>query len=481
MTAIPHRKPALAGKSAYEANTVNTRTANWDRRSYGPNAAFDDGDIARARSQNATRNNPWLRRALSILVSHEIGCGLQPRPALSDAGLRKELQGYWKHWVYEADADGTSDFYGLQGLISRARRESGEAFVRMRDRYPEDGLIVPFQVQALEANMVPIRHNGSNGKNTIRQGIERTPFGSRAAFWVHRQHPGEAMFLNVSGNYQPSELTRVPAPDMLHHYTPERPGQLRGVPTPISSLLRARNFDDYESAELTRKKSRSKFVGAIYRETDDENPVTDDPVKIEEDLVNRERSRAFVDLEDGYLLSLSPDERMQLYDGDSGNVGIDFLRVQLRAIAAGMGVPYEIMSGDYGDTNDRIMKVILNAFYRELEMTQDLLVSQVLAPIWNRWLDRVAMLKIVKIPNYFEYRRDYQRCEWRAHAWSYPNPLQEVQTLKIMKDEGFSSRAGIVSGLGWDVEDVDQQNADDADRERKMNLRYGTKQKGSGR
>lgn len=473
MSALPNvRRREHIGP--YEATSTRPRVADWERTQYGPNAAFDDGDIARARAQDAVRNNPWLRRALKILVSHEIGCGLQPRPKIEDAALRKDLLDLWSDWAEEADADGTSDFYGWQGILARARRESGEVFVRLRARYPEDGLSVPLQVQALEAAMVPMRHNAANGRNSVRQGIEITPFGTRAAYWFHAQHPGERNHYTGPGALRPDELTRVPARAVLHHYTPERPGQLRGVPTPVSALLRARNFDAYESAELTRKKSRAKFVGAIYRETDDENPITDDPVKLEEDQIARERQRAFVDLEDGYLLNLAQTERLNLYDGDSANVGIDFLRVQLRAIAAGMGVPYELMTGDYADTNDRVMKVILNAFYRELEMEQDRLVSQVLQPTWAAWLDQVALNRIVRLPrNYLENPRRWRRCEWRGHAWSYPNPLQEAQTKKIMVDEGFTSRAAVVAETGWDVEDIDQQNAADQQRERDMGLRYG--------
>jgi len=456
----------------YEATSTRPRVADWERIQYGPNAAFDNGDIARARAQDAVRNNPWLRRALKILVAHEIGCGLQPRPKIEDAGLRKDLLALWNDWTAEADADGTSDFYGWQGLLSRARRESGEVFVRLRGRLPQDGLSVPLQVQAMESAMVPMRHNAMNGKNTIRQGIEITPFGTRAAYYFYAQHPGESSFFLSSASLNTDGLTRVPAQVVFHHYTPERPGQLRGVPTPIAALVRARNFDAYESAELTRKKSRAKFVGTIYRETDEENPITDDAII--KDLDAREKQRSYVDLEDGYMLSMAQTERATLFDGDGGNSGIDFLRVQLRAIAAAMGVPYELMTNDYADTNDRVMKVILNAYYRELEMEQDRMVSQVLQPVWVAWLNAVALDRIIRMPRgYLDNPRPWQRCEWRSHAWSYPNPLQEAQTKKILVDEGFTSRSAVVAEMGWDVADVDQQNADDQARERALGLSYG--------
>jgi len=447
---------------AYEATSTSKRLDDWERTGYGPNAVNDDADLARARSQDAVRNNPWIDNALDLIVTNQIGCGIQPRPKIDDAGLRSDLLDLFESWASECDADGALDFFALQALWARARVESGECFVRFRPRSRDSGLTVPLQLQTIEADLLPIHHNSSNGGNSIRQGIERSPYGQRLAYWFYREHPGDRY-----AGLSVANMARVPAEAVLHHYRPKRPGQIRGEPHTLSALLRARKMDLYESAELTRKQNRAKFNGAIYRETDDENPVTDAAVKVEDD-------RALVDVEEGYFFKLAQNERVDLYGGDGGNAGvIDFVRTQLRSIAAGMGVPYELMTGDYEGTNDRIMRVILNTFYRRLEMMQDLLAMQVLQPIWAAFLDAVVLSGAINIPGYFDARKRWQRCEWRAHAWSYVNPLQEAQTQKILVDEGFESRSAIVAARGWDVEEVDRQNHEDMLREQAYGLDYG--------
>lgn len=463
MTPVRHLRPHAR---AYEATSTTPRIADWERRAYGPNAALDDADIARARSQDAVRNNPWINNALDLIVSHLIGCGIQPRPKLQDPGRRTALLDLWNASVPELDADGVQDLYGWQTLLARARHESGEVFIRRRPRLPGDGLTVPIQFQALEADLLPLRHNSGIGGNTIRQGIERTPYGQRVAYWFYDSHPADRTLTRKA-----QQLTRVPAESVLHHYTPNRPGQLRGEPTPMSALLRARSMDGFESAELSRKKARAKFVGAIYKENPEDNPMTDKDATETDD-------RAYVDIEDAYMLQLKLHERVTLESGDSGGSGlIDFLRTQLRAIAAGMGVPFELMTGDYSGTNDRIMRVILNTFYRRLEIQQDALVAQVLQPLWNWWLDAVAYHHILPLPGYQESaaaRRAWQRCEWRAHAWSYVNPLQEAQTTVLKIANGLTSRSAAVAESGWDAEDIDRQQALDRQRERDLGLVYGT-------
>ncbi len=486
------RRPRMSGP--YESTSTASRVSDWETTSYGPNAALDDSRIARARSQDAARNNPWIRRALKLLVSHEIGCGIQPRPKVADPELRSKILALWSDWIAESDADGALNFYGQQAMLSRARYESGEAFVRLRVRRPEDGLTVPLQLQIIESDLLPTGMNRVDGvTNSIRQGIERGGFGQRLAYWFYREHPGDRFFAPTAF----TDLSRVPASEVLHHYLPARPGQLRGEPTPISALYRARQLDHFESAELNRKKLRSKFAGVIWKENPDENPLApyaenatlvylqaqlaaaetahDDDLaaSLREQITTEREKRSLVDIEDGYMLQLALNERVELSGGDTGSSGLDFIRLQLRSIAAGMGVPYELMTGDYEGTNDRIMRVILNAFYRDLEIQQELLINQVLQPVYIRWLNLAVLSRALTIPGYTRNPRDYQRCEWRAHGWAYVNPLQEAQTAILRINHGLTSRSAAIAESGWDIEEVDAQQAADHAREDALGLEYG--------
>lgn len=496
--ASPPGLPTIRAR-AYEAASTQPRVADWDQVTYGPNAALDCTQIARARSQDAIRNNPWLRKALKLLVSHLIGCGIQPRPKVPDPDIRATILDLWNDWTSEADADGVLDFAGLQSLLTRSRLESGEAFLRIRYRRTADGLTVPLQLQILEADLLPISHNVT--ERNIRQGIERNAIGQRLAYWFYREHPADR-WLN------PPDLARVPAVDILHHYRPERPGQLRGVPEGLSTLPRARNLDHYESAELTRKKNKARFSGAIWKDNPEDNPLTDSPANpvlsqlhadlaaieasaeyvandpaalataasLREQIQTEQERKTFIDIEDGYMLQLGLNERIELFGGDTGNAGmIDFLRSQLRAIAAGWGVPYELMTGDYAETNDRIMRVILNTFYRQLEADQDHLISQILQPIYARWLTAAVLTGALRLPGYERNPRPWQRCEWRAHAWSYVNPLQEAETAVLKINNGLTSRSAAIAESGWDAEEVDRQQAEDRQREHDLGLQYGEK------
>ena len=53
------------------------------------------------------------------------------------------MQRLWLAWTDEADAEGLTDFYGLQRRAAREVFLAGEVFVRIRPRRAEDGLTVP--------------------------------------------------------------------------------------------------------------------------------------------------------------------------------------------------------------------------------------------------------------------------------------------------------------------------------------------------
>lgn len=69
-----------------------------------------------------------------------MGDGIKPSSKIADAAKKEELQKLWLAWTDEADAEGLTDFFGLQRRAAREVFLAGEVFLRIRTRRPEDGL-----------------------------------------------------------------------------------------------------------------------------------------------------------------------------------------------------------------------------------------------------------------------------------------------------------------------------------------------------
>ena len=55
---------------------------------------------------------------------------IRDRSLIEDAEVRDRVQRLWLAWTDEADADGLTDFYGLQSMVAREMFVAGECFVR---------------------------------------------------------------------------------------------------------------------------------------------------------------------------------------------------------------------------------------------------------------------------------------------------------------------------------------------------------------
>jgi lambda family phage portal protein len=450
-------------KNSYDGAGQGRRAANWQPGGNGPVSTGSAGlQTLRNRSRAAVRNDPYAATALDKLGSNHIGTGIVPMPKHSDATIRRELQDLWGDWCEESDADGQLDFYGQQLLVARSMFESGECFVRLRPRSLKEDLAVPLQIQILEPEFVPHDKNGKapNGNN-IRQGIEFNQTGKRVAYWMYRNHPGER------GQCAYNDLIRVEASQILHIFEPTRPGQLRGVPHLAPVLLRMKTLDEFDDAVLFRQEVANLFAGFISK-PNPENSMFPGMQATET------QGFSMVGLEPGTMQELEPGEEVAFSKPpDAGNNYDEFMRQQLAAVAAGIGLPYELLSGDLRNISDRVMRVILNEFRRRVEQRQHgIFVHQLCRPIRKAWMDMAVLSGAIVLPGYAKNPRVYRRTNWVPQGWPYLHPVQDVQADQKLVRAGFTSRSAVILKRGEDPETIDREIEEDNARADRMNLHF---------
>ncbi|MDH0894230.1 MULTISPECIES: phage portal protein [unclassified Pseudomonas] len=459
-------------RNSYEGAGQGRRAQGWDAPEAALNAvAIPALPTLRRRARAAVRNDPYAFSAIDRRVSSLIGTGITPRARISDPALRTALNLLWEDWVDESDADGLTDFYGQQAVIARMVEESGECFVRLRQRRREDGLSVPLQLQILAPEFVPLDRNFTTRRgNVVRAGIEFDPVGKRVAYWMYKSHPGDSRAAGATYN----ELHRIPAEQVLHIFEPLEGGQLRGIPRLAPVLLRLKSLDSYDDAVLFRQEVSNLFAGFIKKPRAEGppeiDPLTGRPVELDRD------GTPMAAMEPGTLQELMEGEEIEFSDPpDAGNTYVDFMRQQLQAIAAGVGLPPELLTGDMGDISDRVLRVMLNEFRRRIEQLQfAVYVFQLCRPVRAAWLDAAVLSGAIGLPDYTEKRREYLRTRWVPQGWAYIHPVQDVQGKLLEIGGGLASRSEHVLRSGYDAEQIDQENADDNARAERLGLNYTT-------
>lgn len=450
------RRRLFGGTPIYDGAGSGRRTLAWAVSNPGAVAALAfTQDALRAKSRDLARRNAWAAAGIEAFVANAIGTGIKPQSLVADPKLREAIQSLWRDWCEEADAAGLTDFYGLQALACRAMLEGGEAIVRLRWRRPEDGLPVALQVQVLEAEHLPLSLNRELTEgNVIRAGIEFDRLGRRVAYHLHRAHPNDGALAPMSGTGG-LDTVRVPAEEVIHLFRIQRPGQIRGEPWLARALVKLHELDQYDDAELVRKKTAAMFAGFITRVSPEDNLMGEglaDPNGV-----------ALAGLEPGTLQILEPGEDIKFSaPADVGSSYAEFMRQQFRAVAAAMGITYEMLTGDLTQVNYSSIRAGLLEFRRRCEMIQhSCLVHQLCRPIWRAWMDQAALEGALPLPGYSRRKREYQSAKWIPQGWQWVDPQKEFNALKLAIRAGLMSRSEAISAYGYDAEDVDREIAAD--------------------
>lgn len=448
----------------YHAASEGRRVRMWRAPSAGPNMVNLSGlATIRARARDQVRNNPWAASAMDKLVANGIATGIQAKGLWGTKKHKAAEAALWKLHMANCDADWVCDGYGLQALAWREWKEVGEVFVRFRSRRMSDGLPVPLQVQLIEAEQCPsdLYTLASNG-NKVRAGIEFDAIGRRVAYWMYREHPGDAT-LGYNGN----ELSRVPADQVEHVYLPKRAGQLRGVPDMTPALLRLFNLDRFSDNVLERQSIANLFAGFFVEKLPEYG--AGDAAAQPLPMGNTESDRDGTELagmEPGTMQYLPPGVEVQFNSPpDAGAYYPEFMRQGLMAFATTMGLPLEVLTGDLREISDRALRLILNEFRRLIEMWQWLTFIPRFCQPWRaRYFDAAVLSGALEIPGYAEKREKVIDTLWVPQGWPYSHPVQDVDAdIKAIR-AGLQARSSTVLARGEDPEQMEKTIAADNER-----------------
>lgn len=414
----------------YDGAKTGRRTGGWITGGTSADAELMPSlDRLRNRSRDIVRNNPYGQRAVEIFATNVVGTGLVAK--MGDA------QAAWDTWCAQCDADGLLDFYGIQSLVARTLFESGEVLIRFRNRRAEDGLAVPLALQVLEPDYLDSSKTNvaTKGGGYIMNGIEYNGIGQRVAYWLFNQHPGESG--RISAGLQSK---RVDAAEVLHIFERKRPGQHRGVPRLAASMLKMRDLDDYEEAELVRKGIESCF--AAFVTTEDDGP----PITGQSETVGS--GPRIESMAAGMVQYLKPGQNIEFGSpSSSGDYGA-YTKTQLRAIAAGIGLTYEQLTGDLENVNYSSMRGGQVEFTRTIDSVQWItLVPMMLQPIARRWQELAVSLRVIK-------QRPVANVQWTPPRRQWVDPLKDVNAARNEISAGITSLSATIRARGEDPEQV---------------------------
>lgn len=389
----------------FEAASRERRTSGWTRATGDVNSVNGSAlSDLRMHARDLARNSGWGKRGLQAIANNTIGWGMMARPFDAPSRAAKVSRKLWKEWARSkrCDFDGRMNFYGLQKQVIRSIAEAGEVLIQ---RYLfADGTM---QIRLLEADHLDTNKDGTTTAQGgfMIQGVEFDSLGRRVAYWIFPKHPGSDY---SSGTIK---SVRVPATDILHVFEVVRPGQVRGISWFAASIVVFKELDEFEDATLMKQKIAALFTGFIT-DTTGTAPLLGQAVS------GVSNGEAF---EPGMMTRLTPGQDVKFSDPPSANDHESFSRASLRKAAAGLGVTYEDLTGDYTGVNFSSARMGRIAHQANVDDWRwNMMVPGFLDPVWN-WVMETAQLKgqLPEIPS----------AEWTARPMPSIDPDKEALAL----------------------------------------------------
>lgn len=415
------------------------------------------GPIGR-RSRYLVANNALAASGVEAWVSNLIGAGIKPQSQHPDEKVRSAINSAFDKWTDAADADGVLDFYGLQAMVVRRMVTDGDVFAAPTFSGEEGN---PLRIRLFDAEQVdPLRFEMlNNNAGRIVAGVEFNPAGKRVAYHVYKERP--------EFNFWGSLATlRLPADQLFQIFNPMTPGQVRGLSWFAPVLLTLRDVDEQVDAQIMRQKISALLTGFIINQ-DNSGPFTGDP--------SQDTSSVDSGLEPGSLKVLGAGQDIRFSDpAKIGAESVDFLKLTIRHIAAGLSLPYEILTGDLSQVNFSSIRAGLLEFRRRVDALQNnVVIFQFCRPVWERWLTAAALSGEVDGRGFAADPKAFMNVRWIVPKRDFVDPLKDARAEIESINAGVMSRREAVSSRGFDIEQLDAEIAADHDRAKRLGLQFG--------
>lgn len=417
----------------------------------GERIAGLDAKQLRDSARALCRDHDVARTALSVLTQNVIGSGIDVLPAprrsggAVDRGLAQDLRDAWDEFWDRPEVTWQHDLGKSQQLLFGSFSRDGESFYQElmgRVPYLEHGTPIPFSIEMLEADMIPLDLDDT--ALNIRQGVERNAWGRPIAWHLYKQHPGDGLAWNTQTKRVPAEFIRQLANiDRIH--------QLRGMSMFAPVINRLRDIQDYEDSERIAAKVAASLCAQIIKGDSAAYAETKDPATGE--AMQAAAFRALTMVPGMIGDDLLPGEQIEILDSKRPNPNVAvYINDQLRRVAGGFTVSHSSLSKNYDGTYSAQRQELVEQ-WGAYAMLGEFFTARVMRPIWLRFVQACVLAGIVRVPRGWTMRELVAAIFVRPQM-PWIDPLKEALARGEMEDRGWQAPQQNILLSGNDPEEV---------------------------
>ena len=408
----------------------------------------------RERSRDLARNNEYARRYFDLVKTNvvgEKGFQLQVKALDSVGNLDKSgndaTEKAFANWARMGNCtvDGKMSWVDAQRLAIESIARDGEAFIIL---HRGAGFTDSFAIEFIEPDQIDVSLNKKldNG-NEIRMGVELDKFKKPIAYYIQTNHPGDTGYLTISAS---PKHRRIEASKVVHLYKHLRAGQTRGEPWLASAIPALKQLGALREAAIINARIGASKMG-FFTSPSGDGFVADD----------LDNNVPIMEVEPGTMHQLPAGVDFKSFEPTYPATEFEsFHKSVLKGIASGMGISYTSLSNDLEATSYSSIRQGALEERDNYRNNQAFMTEHFVRPIYEAWLSAAMEMNTFGIP-VRQYERFRDASSFRGKAWSWVDPLKEMNAAVTGLKAGVMSLQDVASQYGKDVEDLMSQIARD--------------------
>lgn len=448
------RRRYLARAEKWAAAETTNATYNWRTGSSSYNDIMENSwTTVRQRSSQLVRDFPTFSGVLDRMADFVVGDGFQFQSRVMEEGAartpdkatRTAIEAFVKRVMEPMNCDvaGKHAFNEFEALAVRQDIECGE-FLAIKSIHPEPDRLIPFLIR-MEAPTrlsdfgvhVPPGH-------ALKMGIEyQTETGRPVRYHLTSDETFGAAAI-------PIDAGRV-----MHSFALKWPNQVRGITMFAPCILLAHHLQEMFQNEVEAAEMQSRWVAMI---TAADPHIRQRQNNAQLDTVTSKKAENIDHLIIEYLQA-GEEVKFATPTRPTPLLG-PFAKIAYQMIATTMGMPYELVSGDYSGLNYTTIRGSRNDFLHTLRPRWCRHRTHFCQPWLGHVLDWGVFTGQLYLRNYWLNPRRYRDALWIPPGMEQVDALREVKARLDEFRAGIRSPIEVILARGGDPETVVAQIAE---------------------
>ncbi|KKL82899.1 hypothetical protein LCGC14_1980150 [marine sediment metagenome] len=427
----------------YAAAKTTRLTGAWSPVDSSVNKLISDASpTVRARVRQLVRDFPYFTRAVNLLTDYVVADGIKFQSRVQDGKgklhkpLIQKIEDSFNFWADEADVAKKLHYYEMEALAKTQDSECGEFLFIHRYRKGE-GRYLPYSLQMIEADwLTDMGATPESRENDIDQGVE------------FKISTGEIVAFHFADPDTYGSVVREPAENVTHGFKTLRPGQRRGISPFVPAILLAHDLSEYMDTEMDGAKMAAKWLAMVK---------TPDPQSRQAGIreTDPDTEQKIEEMENAIIEYLRPGEEIEIASNPRPGTNFPpFVKLILTMLGITVGVPYELLSGDYQGLNYATGQIVRNDFAFQLRPIAIRHIRHFAQPTFKPFLESAVMNGKLDLPGFYTNPAPYFKSEWQPPGME---PVDHLRTTKAQIEQvqtGLRSPIEIARARGRDLEDI---------------------------